>query len=114
MSTGTPPPPPPPRRPGQVPLHRLTSDPPRPTASRASSMLLGISSVLLSTMMIVIGLVLLLPGMCAGYFLVAPLLRDDHEAVKFFGPWIFYGFAIAAVGVVLIVAAVRLLRSTRK
>jgi len=84
-------------------------DPPRPKASAASFVL----RALLSAMMILVGLVLLLPGMCAGFFLIAPLLQHDLAAANFFAPWIIYGFVISAGGVLLIVIAVRLLRSGR-
>jgi hypothetical protein len=57
--------------------------------------LLSISSVLLSAIMILIGLVLLLPGMCAGLVLVGSL-RDNHEIAKFFAPWIIYGLSMSA------------------
>jgi hypothetical protein len=113
ISAGTAPPPPSPRAPGQVPLHRIASDQSRSTAPRASSVLFGVSSALLSAIMILIGLVLLLPGMCAGFFLVTSLRHDQGQFAQFFGSWIFLGFVVSAGGVGLIVAAVILLRASR-
>src|SRR4051794_28230736 len=105
MSASTPPPPPPPRRPGQVPRHRLLSDRSEPKASRGSAAL----TALLSALMIFIGFVLLLPGMCAGVVLVS----TDRAFANFFAPWILIGFVISAGGILLIVAAGHLLRSRR-
>jgi len=71
------------------------------------------SSLVLSILGIILGAILLLPGLCAGFMMVA-LLRPTQGGLgyEWFAIWV-PCFAISAGGVVLILRAVRRIRSSR-
>ena len=75
---------------------------PRPAA--------GGTSTALSVLMILVGVVLLLPGLCAGFFAVAFISEQGFNDSSLVGLWLVC-FLIAAGGIAMIWHAVRRLRA---
>ena len=80
------------------------SDPGPPT-TRAPSLALSIVLILL-------GIILLLPGVCSGVFMVIVFQSNNSFPASFIKFWA-VGFTVSAGGVALIVWAVRRLRARR-
>ena len=82
-------------------------EPPRPLSPLEQQR--GSASIALSMIMFLVGLVLLLPGLCALYFAAVSITHPT--SISDLWGWILTGFVIGAFGVWLIWAALRRPRS---
>jgi hypothetical protein len=80
------------------------SDPGRPPSR-------GPASTALSVVMVLVGVVLLLPGVCAGFFIVAMWRTPAGLSNSGMAGFWFISFAITAGGIALIWRAIRRFRS---
>ena len=67
----------------------------------------GAASRVLSTVMLLLGIILVLPGLCAGFFAVVAIFSPRDPYLSGLGPLWLLCFAVAAGGIALIVWALR-------
>jgi FtsH-binding integral membrane protein len=70
------------------------------------------ASRVLSAVMLLFGIILVLPGLCAGYFAVIVIFSPGNPYLSGLGPLWVICFAIAAAGIALIVWGLRRLQRT--